>query len=181
MSVSTLAGTQRRWRAQALASGPLYTSRLAATGLLDGAQDQPCHGLRLRHHGHVRSRHLFDPRVPALGHETIAPRAGWLGPRCPAGTTMDGPPPGRAAGLAAAAALQGRWGRRCPLGVDIVGQTHWLAPHVSIQGLPHVVVLLMGLDSSVAGINALSWCANTAGGPRRIPSDSAANARQRCA
>jgi hypothetical protein len=33
---------------------------------------------------------------------------------------------------------------------------------VSIQGLPDVVVLLMGLDSSAAGINALSWCANTA-------------------
>jgi hypothetical protein len=53
MSVSTLAGTQSRWRAQALASGPLYTSRLAAARLLDGAQDQPCHGVRLRHHGRV--------------------------------------------------------------------------------------------------------------------------------
>ena len=48
-----------------------WPSRLAAALLLEGAQDQPCQGLRLRHHGCVRGRHLLDPCVPTLGHESL--------------------------------------------------------------------------------------------------------------
>jgi hypothetical protein len=162
MSVSTLAGTQSRWRAQALASGPLYTSRLAAARLLDGAEDQPCHGLRLRHHGRVRRCHFLDLRVPTLGHESL--------PRGRDGSVIgaqqvprrDGPPPGQAGGRGRRGGAPGSLGSPLPSRgrrrrLDLLARAQ-----VSIQGLPHVVVLLMGLDSSAAGVNALSWCANTA-------------------
>jgi hypothetical protein len=63
-----------------------HTQRPAAARLLDGAQDQPRHGLRLRHHGRVQGRHLLDPLVPRSAINRC-PTAGWLGPQCPIGTT----------------------------------------------------------------------------------------------
>jgi hypothetical protein len=79
MPVSTLAGTQSRWRAQALASAPLYT-----------------HGwLRL-----VSSTALKISRVPASGCATIdACEAGHLlDPRVPARTTRPPRPLARPGG-----------------------------------------------------------------------------------